>query len=112
MLIFRPSDAYTPPFYATKMTGFGVDYTTPRPPFILAKLIWRNGLSIVISPMWFVLQVIVRFIAGVFGFSAGVFGHASDRREAVADANTANWIFRAGVVEDGPVLGMGADEIL
>ena len=88
------------------MVGFGVDCNAPRPPFILAKLVWRNGLRAIIHPLWLVLQIVVRFFASVFGFGAGVFGHSGDRGSA------ANWVFKPGIVQGEDVPGMDADEYL
>ncbi|MCJ1312347.1 hypothetical protein MMC25_006021 [Agyrium rufum] len=71
---------YVPPFYAYSMVGYGVDYTLPRPPFLFPKLLWREVPADVKSALvalaggpWFVLCILVRILAGIFGFDAGIF---------------------------------------
>ena len=86
------------------MTGFGVDYHMPRPPFIIPKLLWRHGLSVIFSPVWLALQFIVRVFAGIFGFSAGIFGHPSDRFGAEADFYPPEWKFEPGILKEDEVL--------
>ena len=94
------------------MTGFGVDYDALRPPFVIGKLVWRYGLSLIVQPAWLALQVVVRFLASVFGFSAGIFGHSGDRYDAPS-ANPTSWSFRPGIIgDDGAAYGMDADETL
>ncbi|MCJ1385635.1 hypothetical protein MMC17_008758 [Xylographa soralifera] len=72
------ADMYSPPFYAFSMEGYGVDYNAPRPPFVFAKLLWRSPLGVPLQSLYFVLSVLVRLFAAVFGFSAGFFGHGDD----------------------------------
>lgn len=84
------SDIYSPPFYAYSMEGYGVDYNAPRPPFILAKLLWRSPLGFPLQLLWFGISVLVRLFASVFGFSAGFFGFGDD---GVVEAN-GPWVYR------------------
>ena len=87
------------------MEGFGVDYRTPRPPFILAKLAWKNGLSFFLQPIWDVVCILVRTMAALFGFSPGFFGHQEYFEEDV------EYVYYPAIeiVED---VGVGADEYL
>ncbi|MCJ1282509.1 hypothetical protein MMC26_001832 [Xylographa opegraphella] len=102
---------YSPPFYASSMDGYGVDCNAPRPPFVLAKLLWRSPLARPLQSLYFVLGVLVRLLAALFGFGAGVFGHPG---ESVGEPRQA-WVYREAEV--GSVGGfddglMGADEYL
>ena len=104
----RYSDAYTPPFYASTMVGYGVDYNCPRPPFILAKLFWRSWLGPLVKPMWFAVQVFIRAITTMLGISAGIFGHGDEVAPAVEQQR---WTF----IEDGApsgAFGFDHDELL
>ena len=86
------------------MVGYGVDYQTPRPPFVIFRSLWQHSLSIWLRPLWLVLCVFVRFFAGVFGFSAGFFGHSDD----VAN----DWIAPVGSANSVTVEGMDGDEYI
>ena len=107
----RDSDAYSPPFYAFSMEGYGVDYNAPRPPFVLAKLFWRSPLGLPLQAVYFLLSVLVRLFAGMLGFSAGFFGHGGDN----AGGDGRPWMYREvevgaeGWRDEGL---MGADEYL
>ena len=94
------------------MDGYGVDCAAPRPPFVVAKLLWRSPLGAPLQALYFVLSALVRLFAGAFGFSAGFFGHMDDY---VGDAGNA-WVYREADVgsvgwrdDDGL---MGGDEYL
>ena len=93
------SQAYSPPFYASKMEGFGVIYGAPRPPFILAKMFWRKALSAFLLPTWFVVGVVFRFVATVCGFDPWMFVHWEEQARTTARASAS-------------VMGFGADELL
>ncbi|MCJ1250246.1 hypothetical protein MMC30_007472 [Trapelia coarctata] len=67
-------DMYSPPFFAYSMDGYGVDYTAPRAPFVLFKLLWRSPVSAPLQSLWFVVSVLVRLFSEIFGFGAGFFG--------------------------------------
>jgi len=89
---------YSPPFYASSIEGYGVDYNAPRPPFLLAKLLWRSPLGMPLQSLYFVLTVLVRLFSSIFGFSAGFFGHSDgnvvDRRPWIyteAEVGTVEW---------------------
>ena len=88
-----------------------MDYNAPRPPFVFAKLLWRSPLGRPLQSLYFVLSVSVRLFAGLFGFSAGFFGHEDDN---VVNAGEP-WMYREGELgtdcwhDDGL---MGGDEYL
>ena len=86
------------------MMGYGVDYRTPRPPFVLFKLLWRYSIGIWVRPLWLVLRIFVRFFAGILGSGAGFFGHADER--------VGGWAAPLGSVKPGLVQGMDADEYI
>ena len=102
---------YSPPFYASSMHGYGVDYDAPRPPFVLAKMLWRSPLGVPLQSLWFLVSMLVRLLAGVFGFNAGIF--AWDDEGPLPDQGP--WRYRdvvypgAEAPDDGR---MGSDEYL
>ncbi|KAL8768639.1 MAG: hypothetical protein Q9209_005198 [Squamulea sp. 1 TL-2023] len=81
--------------YASTMEGFGVDFTAPRPPFVLAKVIWRKlGIGLVVE--------VVRFWAGLLGW---IVGFGEGRQPVSRDQ-------RIPRPEWGPDLSMMDDEYL
>ena len=94
------SQAYTPPFYANSMLGYGVDYNCPRPPFILAKLLWR----------YFYESPLGRLVAWVFTADDGGIGNSGGRTQGSTGkhhvtAPPGKWIQEV-------IVGVGADEYL
>ncbi|KAL8829308.1 MAG: hypothetical protein Q9170_006229 [Blastenia crenularia] len=60
-------DRYCHKLFAESMVGYGVDIHAPRPPFVLAKVVWRKlGVGFVYD--------VVRFWAGIFGWIVGFGG--------------------------------------
>ena len=104
--------AYTPPFYADEMVGYGVDITRPRPPFVFLKLVaQRTGVDALATWLWYVVCVLVRVLAGVLGVDAGIFGHGD------GGGDGGKWVFTHGVTLDSGFrgsrdLGFDADEVL
>ncbi|KAL8948050.1 MAG: hypothetical protein Q9222_005731 [Ikaeria aurantiellina] len=91
-------DRYCHKRFAVTMIGYGVDIDAPRPPFVLAKVAWRNaGVGMLIQ--------VVRFWAGVVGWVMG-FGGGGDGRQPVSRDP------RIGRPEWGPDLSMMDDEYL
>lgn len=60
-------DRYCHKLYASTMIGYGVDIDAPRPPFVLAKVVWRKlGIGLLVE--------VVRFWASVLGWIVGFGG--------------------------------------
>jgi hypothetical protein len=100
---------YSPPFFAERVDGYGIEYNAPRPPFILSQLLWKSALGVPFQWLWFMTGVFVRFLSGIFGFSAGWF----DWNDDWMVQDKWRWRFR----EVGPPvrdegLGWGADTAL
>ncbi|KAL9113323.1 MAG: hypothetical protein Q9187_007641 [Circinaria calcarea] len=110
-------DAYTPPFYATSMRGYGVDIDMPRPPFILAKVVWRflcdTPLRFILYPLWLLVKSLVRVVAGALGVEAGLLSGRHDGAFTGRAAN-GNWRGPGNVLREngGNGLGMEADEYI
>lgn len=62
---------YAHPLYATEMVGFGVDVTTPDPPFALAQLAWdKTGwgwMPWFVRPSWRAMKAVGRWWSGTGG---------------------------------------------
>ena len=86
------------------MVGYGVDYQSPRPPFVIFRFLWQYSLGIWFRPLWLVVCVFVRFFAGAFGFSAGFFGHLDDV--------TTDWTAPVDSAKSVTVEGMDGDEYI
>lgn len=106
------SDAYSPPFFAYSMDGYGVDYNAPRPPFVLFKLLWRSPVGAPLQSLWFVISIFVRLFSGIFGFGAGLFGWGDGK--SVNDQGA--WTYGEGGVPPirswGEDAAIGSDEYL
>ena len=119
-------DAHTPPFYASSMRGYGVDADMPRPPFILAKVVWRflyeTPLRYLLSPVWWLVKGLVRAVAGVLGFGAGLAsgpGNGGGGRSGRGGQVRGQWGGPGRVLMDDRVMGarrvavgMEADEYI
>lgn len=105
------SDMYSPPFFAYSMDGYGVDYTAPRPPFVLFKLLWRSPVGAPLQSLWFVISLFVRLFSGIFGFGAGFFGSGDGK----AVNGQGPWTYgeaAAPVQSWGDDAAIGSDEYL
>lgn len=106
------SDAYSPPFFAYSMDGYGVDYNAPRPPFVLFKLLWRSPVSAPLQSLWFVIGALVRLLSGILGFGAGFLGRGDGK--GVHDQGA--WTYGEGSVPPlrswGEDAAIGSDEYL
>ena len=106
--------AYTPPFYADSMVGYGVDIMQPRPPFVFLKLVAKHsGLNTLAVYLWYGLCVLVRLFAGVAGLDPGIFGHGG----GAGSEERIKWVFTDGVSLDPGIYGtkewgFDADEVL
>ncbi|KAL8734280.1 MAG: hypothetical protein Q9181_003247 [Wetmoreana brouardii] len=95
-------DCYCHKLFAATMVGYGVDINAPRPPFVLAKVIWRKlGMELLVE--------VARFWSGVLGwivgFAGGGGGGARGRKPVSRDE-------RIPKPEWGPDLSMMNDEYL
>ncbi|KAL9636009.1 MAG: hypothetical protein Q9204_002409 [Flavoplaca sp. TL-2023a] len=93
-------DRYCHKLYASTMIGYGVDIDAPRPPFVLAKVVWRKvGMELLVE--------VVRFWASVFGWIVGFGGEG-----ARADPPPVSRDPKIPRPEWGPDLSMMDDEYL
>lgn len=61
------------PVYARSMVGYGVDIHAPRPPFVLAKVLYRyTSLGTVVAPFYHLVRVLIKLIASLVGYLAGL----------------------------------------
>ena len=90
------------------MVGYGVDINAPRPPFVLAKVLWRyTSLGSVVAPFDHVVRVLVKLVASLLGYLAGfVMGAGEGGRRPVSEDP------RIPRPEWGPDLRMMDDEYL
>lgn len=67
---------YCHPLYARTMVGYGVDIDAPRPPFVLAKVIYRHtALGTLLAPFYHVTKIIIKILASLVGYLVGfIFG--------------------------------------
>lgn len=60
------------PIYARSMVGYGVDINAPRPPFVLAKVVYRyTAVGTVMAPFYHVARITVKLVASLVGYLAG-----------------------------------------
>lgn len=97
--------AYTPPFYAETMVGYGVDAFAPRPPFVLTKLIWRSSVCAVFRALWHALCVAFSSVTGFQGIDARTVDRA---RTSLAEQG--QMVFREAW-EPAVDVGLGQDEV-
>ena len=83
-------DRFCHPLYASSMVGYGVDINAPRPPWVLAKVIYRyTALGTVLSPLYHFTRIVTRLLAALIGYIIGfIFGdnEASPNTGATAAA--------------------------
>ena len=91
------------------MYGYGVDYNSPRPPFILAKLLWRYLLDdsplgwLFLRPLLFVFSMMKDAVQ--WSFTADDGGGGGQKFHDNPLPSSRKWIREA-------VVGIGADEYL
>lgn len=62
------------PLYASSMIGYGVDINAPRPPWVLAKVIYRyTAVGTVLAPIYQVARVLTKILASLVGYIVGFF---------------------------------------
>ncbi len=67
---------YCHPLYARTMIGYGVDIDAPRPPFVLAKVIYKHtAIGTLLAPFYHITRVAVKILASLVGYLVGfIFG--------------------------------------
>ena len=115
------SDMYSPPFYATRMVSFGVDLDRPRPPFILAKLLWRSPIGYILKPLWFVFALMLKsFTKSLAWLVRFVYEFAFGERDGTGHGGISGNRMRQPVARDmriprpswGPDLSMMDDDYI
>lgn len=104
---------YCHPLYARTMVGYGVDIDAPRPPFVLAKVIYRHtAIGTLLAPFYHVTRIVLKLLASFVGYlvgfmfgDEGVIGQKAEKQPASRDARIPrpNW---------GPDLSLMDDEYL
>ena len=71
------------PLYASSMVGYGVDINAPRPPWVLAKVIYRyTAVGTILTPIYHFARISTRLVGAFVGYIIGfIFG---DETAAVA----------------------------
>lgn len=60
------------PVYARSMVGYGVDINAPRPPFVLAKVLYAHTpFGTLLAPFYHLVRVLVKLVAGLMGYLVG-----------------------------------------
>lgn len=60
------------PIYARSMVGYGVDINAPRPPFVLAKVMYKyTAIGTLVAPFYHVARVMVKLVASLMGYLVG-----------------------------------------
>ncbi|KAK3167474.1 hypothetical protein OEA41_010601 [Lepraria neglecta] len=70
---------YCHPLYARSMVGYGVDINAPRPPFVLAKVIYRRtAIGTLLAPLYHISRIFLRVLGSFVGYIVGfMFGDES-----------------------------------
>jgi len=68
------------PLYARTMVDYGVDINAPRPPFVLAKVIYRHtAIGTLLAPFYHITRIALRLLASLVGYLVGfMFGDGVD----------------------------------
>ena len=75
------------------MVGYGVDIHAPHPPFVLAKVLYRNtAVGTIVAPFYYLARMVVRLGAGLGGYFVGL--GAGEGREG--GGRTSESVLRAG----------------
>ena len=69
-------DRFCHKLYASSMIGYGVDIHAPRPPFVLAKVVYRyTSLDSVLAPIYHAARISTKILAHLVGYIMGfIFG--------------------------------------
>ena len=86
---------YCHPLYASSMVGYGVDIHAPRPPFVLAKVLYRNtAVGTIVAPFYCLAGMVVRWGGGLGGYLVGFGGGEGGGGEG--GGRTGESVLRAG----------------
>ena len=104
------------PLYASSMIGYGVDINAPRPPWVLAKVIYRyTAVSSILTPIYHAVRIVTRLLAAFVGYIVGfIFGDEGGTGAAAA-ATTRLPVSRDARIPKpvwGPDLSLMDDEYL
>ena len=90
------------------MVGYGVDIHAPRPPFVLAKVVYKyTAVGSLVAPFYHAARVVVKLVASLMGYLVGfVAGDDGARRQPASRDR------RIPRPEWGPDLRMMDDEFL
>lgn len=88
------------------MVGYGVDINAPRPPFVLAKVVYKyTAVGTMMAPFYHFARVMVKLVASLTGYLVGFVAGDGARQPASRDE-------RIPRPEWGPDLRMMDDEYL
>ena len=61
------------PLYASSMVGYGVDINAPRPPWVLAKVIYRyTAVGTILTPIYHAARILTRLVGAFVGYIVGL----------------------------------------
>ncbi|KAK0513464.1 hypothetical protein JMJ35_004450 [Cladonia borealis] len=81
-------DRFCHPLYASSMVGYGVDINAPRPPFVLAKVIYRyTPVGSILAPIYHAARILTRLVSAFVGYIIGfIFGDDDETSTPAATA--------------------------
>lgn len=98
------------PVYARSMVGYGVDINAPRPPFVLAKAMYKyTAFGTVLAPFYHLARVTLKVLASLLGYLVGFASGDGVRRPQQQPVSRDQRIPRP---DWGPDLRMMHDEYL
>ena len=114
---FWARERFCHPLYASSMVGYGVDINAPRPPWVLAKVIYRyTAVGTILTPIYHAARIITKLVSAFVGYSIGImFGDESHASAAGGAAATKLPVSRDARIPKpawGPDLSLMDDEYL
>ena len=114
---FWARERFCHPLYASSMVGYGVDINAPRPPWVLAKVIYRyTAVGSILTPIYHAARIITKLVSAFVGYIIGfMFGdetHASAAGGAAATKLPVSRDARIPKPVWGPDLSLMDDEYL
>ena len=111
---FWARNRFCHPLYASSMVGYGVDINAPRPPWVLAKVIYRyTAVGTVLTPLYHAARILSKLVGAFVGYIVGfIFG---DETAAGGAATTKLPVSRDARIPKpvwGPDLSLMDDEYL
>ena len=101
------------PVYARSMVGYGVDINAPRPPFVLAKVLYKyTAFGTLAAPLYHFARVVLKLVAGLVGYLVGFASGDDGLRRRQRQRQPASRDERIPRPEWGPDLRMMDDEFL